>query len=614
MSLKKKQSKLSLLAILASFLIAGVSAKATFAEEADAPETTGGDDGQSQTEDAEATETVYELNDEKEVTKRRTYRFVVTDGEDFDIWDEQVLKNGDTLLNPATPVKEGYRFAGWVDESDNMIDFATAVSDIETDNEVRMVYAKFDRIFVVTFLRELMNEWVVYRQESGVDAGAVATDTTFTVEDDEVLLGWAESQDATEPEFELDDEIVFGEDTEQWVYTLYPVIAKTKWITFETNGGQPLDPMAVKPGTRVRSGELPEPVRTGYRFDGWYRDADFRQEYHSSVINSDLTLYARWTPTQQTRAIVNIDIYLEDENGEFVKSDQLSQTRVSAIVGTYYAPTVEGYEVDTENGHQDSLEVMRPQMMRIQTLAFYYKKVAESAEVDVNTGYKLVYLDEDGETVLVEDENIYIEGVNAVVAEYADPARVFIGWIDKNGNFYLPNETLAIAKAIADAKDPEAMRGLLRATANEPTMLDIRLTAQYGEQKAAASIVYYRNDGGTTAYNDLGIVLNNHDYTILDLPDGFARGGYEFVGWNTKADGSGAYFMPGEIVALTGEANELFAIWKKIPETSVTPNTGHVTRGSDGAEAQVLSGAVIMTLLAMACGIIYTREQKVRRQ
>ena len=314
MSLKKK-SKLGFLAVLASFLIVGLSAKSTFAEETDTPETTDGNDDQSQTENQEEAAVVYDI-ETKEQTKRRTYRFVVTDGEDFDIWDEQVIKNGGTLLDPATPVKEGYRFAGWVDESDNPIDFTATVNDIETDNEVQLVYAKFDRIFVVTFLRELMDEWTVYRQESGVEGETVATDVEFAVKSDEALLGWAESEGATEPSYKLDDTIVFSEETGKFVYELYPVIAKVKWLTFESNGGTEVMPVAVKPGDSANmtlgGAAMPEPTRDGYTFKGWYEDEGLSTAFDTNAaITDDKTLYAKW---EAKNVKYQIYIYKEDES------------------------------------------------------------------------------------------------------------------------------------------------------------------------------------------------------------------------------------------------------------------------------------------------------------
>ena len=51
-------------------------------------------------------------------------------------------------------------------------------------------------------------------------------------------------------------------------------------------------------------------------------------------------------------------------------------------------------------------------------------------------------------------------------------------------------------------------------------------------------------------------------------PNGFIRDNYSFLGWNTKADGSGAAYAPGDKIYLTGEDNSrtLYAQWSEHPK------------------------------------------------
>ena len=44
----------------------------------------------------------------------------------------------------------------------------------------------------------------------------------------------------------------------------------------------------------------------------------------------------------------------------------------------------------------------------------------------------------------------------------------------------------------------------------------------------------------------------------------FTREGYYFAGWNTKADGTGTTYMPGENYTLTAGDDILFAVWKEV--------------------------------------------------
>lgn len=71
---------------------------------------------------------------------------------------------------------------------------------------------------------------------------------------------------------------------------------------------------------------------------------------------------------------------------------------------------------------------------------------------------------------------------------------------------------------------------------------------------------YYKGDSATVKAN------------------GFVRGGYKFVGWNTSADGTGTSYNEGDVIAsenLSFAKNmntvTLYAIWEKLPETDPTP-------------------------------------------
>lgn len=67
---------------------------------------------------------------------------------------------------------------------------------------------------------------------------------------------------------------------------------KTTSISFNTNGGNSLDPVKGEAGTLIT---LPTPKKSGYHFAGWYTDADcsipFAEKYFPK---NDTTLYAKW--------------------------------------------------------------------------------------------------------------------------------------------------------------------------------------------------------------------------------------------------------------------------------------------------------------------------------
>ena len=65
-------------------------------------------------------------------------------------------------------------------------------------------------------------------------------------------------------------------------------------VTFNTDGGNTVDSMNVKP--QAAYGTLPVPTKSGYEFDGWYTSLTGGEKVNSNtVVTQSHTLYARWT-------------------------------------------------------------------------------------------------------------------------------------------------------------------------------------------------------------------------------------------------------------------------------------------------------------------------------
>lgn len=67
-------------------------------------------------------------------------------------------------------------------------------------------------------------------------------------------------------------------------------------VTFDTNSSVSVPYMEVVEGRSILKSQLPTPVRVGYSFDGWDIKVDGKLvPYAQQQINSDTTLYAKWT-------------------------------------------------------------------------------------------------------------------------------------------------------------------------------------------------------------------------------------------------------------------------------------------------------------------------------
>ena len=76
------------------------------------------------------------------------------------------------------------------------------------------------------------------------------------------------------------------------------------------------------------------------------------------------------------------------------------------------------------------------------------------------------------------------------------------------------------------------------------------------------STVTYHANGGTGSYRDTGI-SSGSSYKILKQSDtGITRDGYILTGWNSKADGSGTAYDPGDTITISSSIT-LYAQWNE---------------------------------------------------
>ena len=111
---------------------------------------------------------------------------------------------------------------------------------------------------------------------------------------------------------------------------------QTYTVTFDSQGGTSLNP-----ATGITLGSLvdyaPSPLKAGYTFGGWYREATCTNQWSFGIhtVSADITLYAKWTPDSitpqtpapQTPAPPSSNISNGDKNiGQIIKDQQLDKS------------------------------------------------------------------------------------------------------------------------------------------------------------------------------------------------------------------------------------------------------------------------------------------------
>ncbi|MEQ8175518.1 MAG: InlB B-repeat-containing protein [Syntrophomonadaceae bacterium] len=83
------------------------------------------------------------------------------------------------------------------------------------------------------------------------------------------------------------------------------------------------------------------------------------------------------------------------------------------------------------------------------------------------------------------------------------------------------------------------------------------------------------NDGGTAPTDSSSPYQSGAAVTVLGNSGGLTKSGYDFVGWNTAADGSGTSYGEGATFTITGDVT-LYAVWNQ------PPLAGYLTVSYDG--------------------------------
>ena len=161
--------------------------------------------------------------------------------------------------------------------------------------------------------------------------------TPANVESDYTFAGWY-----TSPSCEDGTEFDWSGTMPSHTITLY-----AKWqapiytVTFETNGGSPIDPISVEKHRAL--GDIPETVKENDEFLGWYTDPGLNYKFVESLqIVKDITLYAKWKNTSvYNYCIVAVT---RDKDGNETEIDRgWEGSVVQNGTANVTAPDIEGY-------------------------------------------------------------------------------------------------------------------------------------------------------------------------------------------------------------------------------------------------------------------------------
>ncbi|HHW31855.1 MAG TPA: hypothetical protein GXX20_09325, partial [Clostridiaceae bacterium] len=217
------------------------------------------------------------------IINKYSVTFVDFDGTVIDI---QTVTHGGSATAPADPTREGYTFTGWDTDFTNV----TADITVKATYEINRYTVAFDSRGG-TSIESIKN----------VPHGTTISQPTPPTKEGYGFDGWY--KDA-----ELKEKWDFATDKVVSDITLYAKWVENSYtVTFISYDGIVLDTQTVTHGSNISKPN--DPTREGHTFGGWYKDEEFTTEWNFEVdvVESDITLYAKWTVNKYTVIFVDWD-------------------------------------------------------------------------------------------------------------------------------------------------------------------------------------------------------------------------------------------------------------------------------------------------------------------
>lgn len=291
-------------------------------------------------------------------TNTITYIFQKKNGEQTEEIARQIVKKGDTLLEPEVKTGENEKFTGW----DPAVTFGT-VGEI-TETKTITVTAKIEKVYYI-FFKDDTGRVVATKECTDGQTVSDFSDVTFPVGSDESITGWY-FDEAAQTE-KADSVTINGQNV-----TLYAKVEKGYWITFDANGGSYTAPVFYANGATAAAPET-NPTLPGYSFDRWYLDKECKNAANFSKITTSTTVYAGWKAADTTYTVIHWQENADDNGNSYVESETkqgASGKQTAATVKSYPGFTAQSITQETIAG--DGSTIVNVYYKRnIYTVKFY---------------------------------------------------------------------------------------------------------------------------------------------------------------------------------------------------------------------------------------------------
>lgn len=387
-------------------------------------------------------------------------------------------------------------------------------------------------------------------------------------------------------------------------------IIADRTVTFDTQGGNAIDPVTVKDGTVI--GKPADPTRVGYAFTGWTTDKDGKKPVDfSKPISADTTLYAQWgTNAYTVRFHANDGAQPEkttDQKMAYGTEADLNKNAFTRTDWTFAGwntkadgtgdSFADGQKVtnltDQANGVFDLYAKWTPNVTGIAITAQPSKTGYHVGDTFDTNGLAVAATLADGTQrpldageYTVSSPDMSAAGTKTVTVTYLQDGKpdksktaTFDITVEPGNRDSLSNSLNAADKLNENDYTADSWKALAEARDNARKVLaDANATDQQIQDAASAlgdatsklvrayTVRFDSRGGSTTAEQKVA------DGKKAEKPADPTRAGYTFVGWTTDEQGRDTYDFN---TAVTADV-QLYAQWKNItavatPEAVNTP-------------------------------------------
>ena len=447
--------------------------------------------------------------------------------------DNQIVVYGALVSEPPAMTKAGHTFVGWYRDAS----FATKwIFGTDTVTADVTLYAKWSTDpRTVTFV--LNGGTMTASTTENIDYGTEATEPNpAPTKDGYDFDGWYENATFTETAWDFDTLITAN-------MTLHAKWTKLHTITYQYND----EGSTANTTDDVRDGEkatAPTPTRSGYTFDGWYESNVFAGTAwdFDTPVTADMTLYAQWAV-----AVVKHDVTFEPNaplllaTVEKIPHDTKIPTPTSPI---YDHNLFEGWYTDDDT----FLDKWDFDTDVVTTDITLYAKWTLRFSLEVVSGANGAITPPIAATYRPKDDTI------SIVAT-PDSGFVFDRWTtDPAGSGTFGSATSASTTFTMPAMDVIVIANFKA----------IGGSGGGGGNPTGNYTVVYDANGGSGSYHVSGFASGAKHTAYSERVTGIRETDFILVGWNTKPDGSGTFYAPGDIVTVSGNLI-LYAQWEADP-------------------------------------------------